>query len=170
MQRLVVVMFLASCWRESAPPESPRLSFVARVNAHAELRRGVDELAWGIECAMHGIRALTSEAQREAIRSDLHAFGRDLAHLASVLEKLHDDGEDPAWLAGIEQRLDAARDELARLHLELRHARTLEQQEAFEALKRKLEASHDGPFQRLEWHPSPVAPPQPPDAPLVPRP
>jgi hypothetical protein len=180
MQRLVMHLGLvlavalgASCWRESPPPPAPTLSFVARVNALAELRRGTQAIARRMELTMQRILGLASEAEREAVRADVAALERDVAHLIRVLETARDGGEDPALLAGYATTLRDARVRVAQLREDVQHARTLEEQEAFERLKRKLEGTHDpgDPHPRIYWQRGPTMTPRPPmlpDAPILP--
>lgn len=180
MQRLVmhlgfvlVVALGAACWRESPPPQAPKPSFVARVNALGELRRGTPAVARRMELTTQRILGLASEAEREAVRADVAALERDVAHLIRVLETARDGGEDPALLAAYARQLHDARNRVAELRAELRHARTLEEQEAFERLKRKLEGTHDpgDPHPRIYWRRGPTMTPRPPmlpDAPILP--
>src|SRR5687768_12714835 len=176
MQRLVMhlgLVLVASCWREAPPPPTPTLSFVARVSALDELHRGTQAIARRMDLTVHRILALASEADREALRADVVALERDVAHLVRVLETARRGGEDRALLAGYARQLRDAHTRVTQLREELRHARTIEEQEAFERLKRKLEGTHDpGDLApRIYWHRGPALTPRPPivpDPPILP--
>lgn len=82
-------------------------------------------------------------------------------HLAHLWRRLRDGGEDPARLAGVAARLADAPRELAELRQELRYAKTTEQREAFEALERKLEGTHDDEQRsRIRWYREPMPAPR----------
>ena len=105
----LVLVLVTSCWRESSPPPAPKPSFVARVSALGELRRSTPALARRMELTMQRILGLASEAEREAIRADVAALERDVAHLIRVFETARNGGEDPALLAGYAKQLQDAR-------------------------------------------------------------
>lgn len=144
---IVTLATLGACWRDAPPPAQPQRSFVARVSALTELRRGTDAVARRTEATMQRIVGLASEAEREALLADVVALEEEVMRLAGVLERAREDREDPAMLAELAEKLQDAMFGVTQLRAELRHARTTAELEAFEALKRKLEGTHDaGPF------------------------
>jgi hypothetical protein len=168
--RPVLVLFVvASCWREVPPPDRPYVSFVARLSAIAELRRGTDALEARIATMTQRIAGLASEAEREALRADLVAFERDLIRLRHVAAAARARDEDPALLDAMQVKLDDAMVAAVALRGELRHARTIAEQEAFEELKKKVEGTHDptGPRIRI-YRRDPLLVPGKPDPILLP--
>lgn len=141
--RLLVLVVLAACWREAPRRAEPELSFIARINALAELRRNVDELEPKLEAVMHRILGLASEAERDAIRQDLNALGIDVARLTDVADASRDRGDDPAVLDEIDRKLAHASLGLANLRDELLHAKTIAEERALEE-QRKLQDASDG--------------------------
>ncbi len=140
--RLLVLVMLASCWREPARHNEPELSFVARINALAELRRSVDELGPKLEATMQRILGLASEAERDAIRQDLNALDEEVARLAQISTASRARGDDPQVLDEIDRKLAQAMLGLANLRDELLHAKTLAEERALEE-QRKLQDASD---------------------------
>jgi hypothetical protein len=140
---LALIVPLGACWRESPQPETPRRSFVARVSALTDLRRGIDALAQRTQVTMHRIVGLASEAEREALHVDVVALEHEVMRLAAVLDRAREDGADPVRIRELAQRLGDSMSGVGQLRAELRHARTTAELEAFEELKRKLEGLHD---------------------------
>jgi hypothetical protein len=162
VRAVLLVLLVASCWRET-PREKPYVSFVARVHALTELRRGTESLAPRIARMDQRIRGLASEAEREALHGDMQALEQDLLRLIQIAEAARGRNEDPALLAEIDAKLDAATVATVTLRGELRHAKTTAEQEAFEELKKKVEGTHDGPkgpirIYRRDPVPSPLKP------------
>jgi hypothetical protein len=159
--RLLVLIMLASCWREAPPPEEPQSSFVARVHTLAELRRGTNALAPELEATKQRIVGLASEAERSAIHADLAAMEHEVSRLIDLMERARERGDE---VADVDDKLRAAALSVMRLREELRYARTTEEQEAFERLKRKLEGTHDPVDVRTRiYRRDPLAPRPPPD-------
>lgn len=158
---LVIAALCAACWRDARPPSEPaRLSFVARVEALAELRDGTDELSRRMAATMQRIAGLASEAERDVLRADVRELERELLRLVDILERARGGGEDEAQLAGFAGRLHEAMVALVALRAELRHAKTTAEIEAFEELKRKLEGTHDpGAGRRIYFPRDPNLPP-----------
>lgn len=146
MQRLLMhlgLVLVASCWRESPAPAGPQRSFVARVSSLAELRRGTDDVQRRLLATRQRIAGLASEAEREALHGDILALEYQVIRLGRILVTARTDGEDPDQLTGVAIRLRGAMSTIAQLRWDLRHTRTNAEIEAFEALKRKLEGTHD---------------------------
>lgn len=141
--RLLVIVMLAACWREAPRRTEPELSFIARVNALAELRRNVDELEPKLEAVMHRILGLASEAERDALRQDLNALDVEVARLADVADASRARGDDPAVLDEVDRKLEHAELGLANLRDELLHAKTIAEERALEE-QRKLQDASDG--------------------------
>jgi hypothetical protein len=148
---LALIVPLGACWRGSPQPEPPQRSFVARVNALGELRRGTAALAQSTQSIMHRIHGLASEAEREALLADVIALEHEVMRLAAILDRARDDGHDPRELGELAHKLEHSMFGVGQLRAELRHARTTAEIEAFEELKRKLEGMHDSG----NWVPGP---------------
>lgn len=140
--RLLVIVLLASCWREPAHRTEPELSFVARVNAVTALRRNVEALEPKLEAVMHHILGLASEAERDAIRQDLNALDDEVARFAQVAAASRERGDDPKTLDEIDRKLDRVTLGLLNLRDELLHAKTIAEQRALEE-QRKLQDASD---------------------------
>ena len=137
---VAIVASLASCWREAPPPSAPQPSFVARVNALAELRRSAEALEPRLEAAMHRILGLASDRERDAIRLDLDGLDHEIALIARYVDAARARGDDPRTLDDVDQKLARVRLGLANLREELAHAKTLAERAA---LKKIDDDSHD---------------------------
>ena len=142
MRRLVVLVMLASCWREPTRRNEPELSFVARINALAELKRSVDELEPKLDVTMQRILGLSSEAERDAIRQDLSTLDYEVARLVQIAAASRERGDDPGILDEIDRKLERAKLGLANLRDELLHAKTVAEERALEE-QRKLQDASD---------------------------
>jgi hypothetical protein len=152
MRVAVLLLLLVACWREPARRSDPELSFVARVNAMSQLQVRIDALAPKLDVVMQRILGLASEAERGAIREDLHALTFEVRELSQLVRDARERGENPDTLAACESKLQEISIGLMHLDEELLHAKTRAEQEAFEELKKKLEGTHDDDGVRMRLY------------------
>src|SRR5512139_3520789 len=100
--RWLVLVLLAGCWRGSAPSEPTPASFIARKNVLVELNRSADALVPQLEYVVQRIIGLASEAERDAIRSDLAAVERDIARLSRYVDERRAHGDKAVALDLVE--------------------------------------------------------------------
>ena len=141
--RVLLVLLLVGCWRQPAQRTQPELSFVARVNAIDELQRRTNSLAPKLDVTEQRIHGLASEAERAALHDDLNALEQETAQLSRMARDARERGDDPLVIARIERKLQYAVLGIGQLREDLHHARTREEQEAFEELKKKVEGTLD---------------------------
>ena len=131
---------LGACWRGAVPPDAPAPSFIERRNALVELNRSADAVVPQLQYAMQRIIGLASEAERDAIRSDLVVLERDIARLSNYVIDRRARGDNAATLDEIERKLEQAALAVMQLREELIYAKTTAELAALDELSRDREA------------------------------
>jgi hypothetical protein len=127
---------LAGCWRGGDSSEPALPSFIARRNAIAELHRNADAIPPQLEYTMQRIIGLASEAEREAIRTDLAAIEGEVARLSRYATDRRAQGDSIAALDAIERKLERAALAIVQLREELLYAKTTAELAALDELSR----------------------------------
>ncbi len=141
--RLLVLVMLAACWRGGAAADETTPSFIAHENALAELNRSTDALVPQLEYLMQRLIGLASEAEREAIRTDLAAIERRVAELSRYVTDRRAHGDNGAMLDAVERKLEQAALAVVQLREEVLYAKTTAELAALDELSRAQAQADD---------------------------
>ncbi len=133
----------AACWRGSTPAEPPQPSFIAHTNALVELDRSADALVPQLEYLMQRLIGLASEAERDAIRTDLARLERDVAQLSRYVGERRARGDNASMLDVVEEKLEHAALAVVQLREELLYAKTTAELAALDELSREQARQDD---------------------------
>ena len=128
----VAALLVAGCWRGTTPASFEPEPFVARIHALAELRAATDALPPRLDIVEQRIIGLISEADRDAVRSDLTELAQDVVALRGYVTSLRAQGADPHALDAISHKLTRVSETVAQLNAELVYAHTLAEHHALD--------------------------------------
>jgi hypothetical protein len=140
---LAILGTLTACWRGSAPVDAAQPSFIAHANALVELDRSADALVPQLEYLMQRLIGLASEAERDAIRTDLARLERDVAQLSRYVGERRAHGDNARMLDVVERKLEQAALAVVQLREELLYAKTTAELAALDELSHERAQADD---------------------------